>query len=168
MIRPGSTMKLKMPPGVAHLSLVKRIRPGTVGPMKGVPFKTERPFLDFIIDGVSLYEAAAKDRDLVSAIWTEPPVPEERIKAIRRLLATEPGDASDGRASLYVCPECGDLGCGAITIRIERTSEEILWRDFGYENSYEAHVERGPFASLGPYRFGRVEYTARLEALLQG
>jgi hypothetical protein len=89
------------------------------------------------------------------------------MKAIRRLLATEPGDASDGRVSLYVCPECGDLGCGAITVRIEGTSGEILWRDFGYENNYEAHVERGPFASLGPYRFDRVEYTARLEALLQ-
>ena len=161
-------MNLKMPQGVAHLSLIKRIRPGTVGPVKRGPFKTERPFLDFVIDGVSLYEAAAKDRDLVSAIWMEPPVPEERMRAIRRLLATEPGDASDGRVSLYVCPECGDLGCGAITIRIEGTSEEILWRDFGYENSYEAHVERGPLASLGPYRFDRVEYTARLEALLQG
>lgn len=90
------------------------------------------------------------------------------MKAIRRLLATEPGDASDGRISLYVCPECGDLGCGAITIRIVGTSGEIVWRDFGYENNYEAHVERELFAPLGPYRFDRADYTAQLEALLQG
>lgn len=159
-------MNVTMPPLLARLNLVKRTRSGSGDPVKGVPFKTERPFLDFVIDGVSLYEAAAKDRDLVSVIWTDPPVPDERMKAIRRLLAAEPGDASDGRISLYVCPECGDLGCGAITIRIEGTSGEIVWRDFGYENNYEAHVEREPFAPLGPYRFDRVDYTAQLEALL--
>jgi hypothetical protein len=51
---------------------------------------------------------------------------------------------------------------------IEGTPEEIVWRDFGYENNYVAHVEREPFAQLGPYRFNRVDYTAQLEPLLQG
>jgi hypothetical protein len=122
--------------------------------------------LDFVVGGVSLYEVAAQNRDLTSVIWAEPPVPAEQAKAIRRLLAREPGDASDGRVSLFSCAECGDLGCGAITIRIDLVSDAIIWRDFGFENNYECKVERSAFSSLGPYHFDRLDYEARLQAFL--
>jgi hypothetical protein len=155
-----------MIPSLAQLSLVQRTRPGVGDPASGGPYKPQRSSWDFVIDGVSLYEPAATGRDLVSVIWTEPPVPQERVQAIRRLLTAEPGDASDGRVSLYVCPECGDLGCGAISVRIDGTPGEIVWRDFGFENNYEDSVERAAFASLGPFRFDRLAYAAQLEVLL--
>jgi hypothetical protein len=130
------------------LDLVERIRHGVGDPGGGEPYKTKRVFFDFVVGGISLYvggislyEVAAQSRDLVSVIWTEPLVPSERTKAIQRLLASEPGDASDGRISLYICPECGDLGCGAITVRIDKNSDSIVWRDFGFENNHQRDVE---------------------------
>ena len=39
--------------------------------------------------------------------------------------------------SAYVCAECADLGCGAITVVIERGDGTVSWRDWGYQNNYE-------------------------------
>ena len=48
----------------------------------------------------------------------------------------------NGRSMFYVCPECGDIGCGAITGRIsENEKGQIEWGDFRYENDYEEIVE---------------------------
>jgi hypothetical protein len=148
------------------LSLGERIRAGFGDPASGEPYKTQRVFFDFVVNGISLYKVAAQSRDLVSVISAEPVVPAEQAQAIERLLARAPGDASNGRVSLYTCAECGDLGCGAITVRINEFSDEIIWRDFGFENNYEPDVQREPFSSLGPFHFDRSEYEAQLQALL--
>jgi hypothetical protein len=98
----------------------------------------KRAFLDFIVDGVSLYEELGRRSDLISTVWIDPPMTrEEQQRAIRRLLTLEPGDLPNGRVSLYVCPECGDLGCGAISVQIDVTGDKITWSDFGYENNYD-------------------------------
>jgi len=62
---------------LVSLSLSERIRPGFGGPASGEPYKTQRTFFDFIVGGVSLYDPAAQDRDLISVIWAEPLVPAE-------------------------------------------------------------------------------------------
>jgi hypothetical protein len=38
---------------------------------------------------------------------------------------------------MYVCAECGDLGCGAVTAAVEVGDDKVVWRDFGYQNNYE-------------------------------
>jgi len=43
-----------------------------------------------------------------------------------------------GRTPIYVCPECGDISCGAITVRIGREGNFITWSDFAHENGYAA------------------------------
>ena len=53
-------------------------------------------------------------------------VPEEDERAAARLLGEEPPDAGD-RVSLYVCAECGDLECGAITAVIEQQGSAVVW-----------------------------------------
>jgi hypothetical protein len=151
---------------IASLSLVARIRPGFGDPANGGPYKTQRRFFDFIVNGVSLYEAAGRDRDLVSLLWGEPADSAVLAAALQRLLASEPGDASDGRVSLLICPECGDLGCGAVTVRIDTSPRNIIWRDFGYENNDQPEIERAAFASFGPFIFDREAYSAELRALL--
>lgn len=85
---------------------------------------------------------------------------------MRRLLLLEPGDASDGRASLFVCPECGDLGCGAVTVRVDKGADTISWREFGYENSYERSVDLASFAAIGPFHFDIDAYEKELEPYL--
>jgi hypothetical protein len=86
--------------------------------------QVKRKFLDFLVDGVSLYEEIGRRSDLVSTVWIDPPMPrEDQDKAIRRLLALDTGDLPNGRVSLYVCPECGDLGCGVISVQIDVTDD---------------------------------------------
>ena len=88
--------------------------------------RTQRDFLDFIVDGQPLSELVG---DQVSCLgWL---VPEENAKAVRRLLLKEPPDLPNNRNTLYICPECGDLGCGAVSLVVEPVGNNIIWRDFG-------------------------------------
>lgn len=32
---------------------------------------------------------------------------------------------------------CGDLGCGAITVRLTITPQPVTWTDFAWENDYD-------------------------------
>jgi len=48
-----------------------------------------------------------------------------------------PSELISGRYSLYVCNECGDIGCGAITAKITKEKDAIIWSDFGYENTLD-------------------------------
>lgn len=115
--------------------------------------RTQRDFLDFVIDGHSL---SAVVGDQISCLgWL---VPEENARAARRLLLEEPADLPDNRRSLYVCPECGDIGCGAVSLVVESIGNKIIWRDFGYENNYEGEVRADGFEDLGPFVFDRSEY----------
>ena len=74
-----------MNPRLVSLDLVERTRLGFGDPASGEPYKTQRAFFDFVVGGASLYEAVGQVRDMASVIWTQPPVPSEREKAIRRL-----------------------------------------------------------------------------------
>ena len=115
--------------------------------------RTQRYFLDFVVDGQSL---SAMIGDHISCLgWFDP---DENAKAARRLVLEEPADLPDNRRTLYVCPECGDIGCGAVSVVVERVGNQIIWRDFGYENDYEAVVHRDGFEEVGPLTFDRAEY----------
>jgi hypothetical protein len=69
----------------------------------------------------------------------------ETLNAVDRLLLKSEADLPDDRRSLFVCAECGDLGCGAITISVKRAVDTIVWSDFGYENNYEESVSRDDY-----------------------
>lgn len=85
-----------------------------------------RRFLDFVVDGCSLYQQFAYQFDLISCLgWISP---EEDELAAERLLAQAPPDV-DGRVSIYVCPACADLDCGAVTVLVQRAGDELLWTD---------------------------------------
>jgi hypothetical protein len=57
------------------------------------------------------------------------------------------------RVALFVCPECGDLACGAITALVSRNDHRVQWSDFAYDYGYEAASKRdhvGPLSLSGP------------------
>ena len=117
---------------------------------------TSREYLDFVIDGEPLSKRIGGD--LASCIgWF---TPEENAKALGRLLLEEPADFPNDRRSLYVCPECGDLGCGAVSVVIEAAGDQIIWRDFGFQNNYEDKVDSRGFGGVGPLVFNKAEYEA--------
>ena len=114
----------------------------------------ERKFLDFLIDDGSLREQL-KTTYITALGWLPEPDAE---RAVRQLLRKETPDFPDGRQSLFVCPECADLGCGAISVVIERVGNEIIWKDFGFENSYTPEVDYEGFESVGPFAFNATDY----------
>jgi hypothetical protein len=65
---------------------------------------------------------------------------------------------------LYICPECGDIGCGAYGVKLRLTDSTAEWFDFAYENGYEA----GRPLAVGPFIFDRSEYNAALEVASVG
>ena len=123
--------------------------------------KSERHFLDFSINGQSLWEGLGKP-DMVSVICREYAT-EETVRAINRLLLVEGADFPNERRSLFICAECGDLGCGAITAIVCKEGETVRWEDFGYERSYGENVRRDDYATVGPFAFDAVSYERALE-----
>lgn len=135
---------------ISALRLEWKRRPGGLG-------RTKREFLDFVVDGKSLSTVIGEGvGDQISCLgWF---ASEENAKAVRRLLLEEPADFPNDRRSLYVCPECGDLGCGAISVVIEAAGDQIVWRDFGFENNYDNEVVSSGYAEIGPIIFDRADY----------
>ena len=126
----------------------------------GSLYQTQRAFLDFVIEGSRLQQVR-KNYDMVSPIgWGDL---EEQKKAVERLLLRAPADLPNNRRSIFVCGECGDIGCGALTAVIEEVGDTIVWRDFGYENNYDdASLDLETFSNFGPLVFDKDSYTKTL------
>jgi len=137
------------------LELSPAVRVGTSFSDGG--YKSERHFLDFVVNGQSLWQTVGKPRDLVTVLCGEFSVGETR-KAVDRLLLTEKADLPNDRRSLFVCSECGDLGCGAISAIVTGEGGTIIWKAFGYENTYESDVRLSDYAGLGPFTFDVLSY----------
>jgi hypothetical protein len=104
---------------ISKLHFTKRFRDGYPGPIY---------FADFIVNGQSLYDLYAKDFDFVSCLgWGSKEFQQEQIS--RLLLLSEP-DYLNRRNSLYICPACADLECGAVSLFIEKTKDIITWSSF--------------------------------------
>lgn len=137
---------------ISTLDIVWMTRSGGTG-------RTERRYLDFVIDEVPL--SARLNVDFISPIgWFDAG---EQEASIDRLLGKSPPDMPDARATLYICPECGDLGCGAVTLLVQREANVIIWKDFGIQNNYEDVIHRDDFQNIGPFTFDASQYHALFE-----
>jgi hypothetical protein len=119
--------------------------------------KKERISVDYFIEGNSLLktltDVTGGHGDLMGSIVRG--YPKQNAEAARRLLVIDAPDTESGRVLLYICPECGDVGCGAYTVRVEKHSDKYVWKDFAYENGYE---EARPLESIGPFSFDGENY----------
>jgi hypothetical protein len=145
----------------SKLELAPACRPGELFP--GGSYKTERRFLDFVVDGRSLYDVIrSKNVDNISPLWIGEADPNgARVAAIisaKRLMLMEPADFPNNRRSLFICAECGDLGCGAVSVLVERLDDTITWRDFGYEKNWEEKLWTENYEDMGPFTFRSSEY----------
>ena len=124
-------------------------------------FKSERHFIDFVVEGQSLWKALGERHDMVSILCTEYSA-DETAKAVGRLLLHEKADLPNDRRSFFVCSECGDLGCAAITAVVERQGDTITWKAFGYENTYEDKILLDAYSTVGPFMFDATTYERTL------
>lgn len=138
-----------------YLSLIQSERLGGGG-------KTHRLWLDFVIDGSSLHDAADLQGSIGCLGWGPP---DFELLSIRQLQRKAPAPIEGNRVMLYVCPECGDLGCGAFTTRVARDGDVITWSDFAFENDYEpVNTDDDSYAKIGPFHFNSQEYWQTFEA----
>src|ERR1043165_3748767 len=117
--------------------------------------KTTRQYFDYIVDGKPLSALLSSNRlDLIGRLgWG---VLTDQLRSVDRLLLRDTPDLSNNRYMILICPECGDIGCGAITAVIDKTDEHFIWKDFGYENNYEDDMPRlKEFVGIGPFHFDK-------------
>lgn len=153
------------------LSVEASWRPG-VSESPG-PGRTERHFWDFLVNGTSIRSLCLNDgipviSESVGVLgWR---APEFEGQCVAKLLRDGPPDYPPDRVALYVCPECGDLGCGAITVAVRREPGFITWCDFRWEVSW--YVDRPDEPTLlfdvAPFRFSVGAYGEVLNSSLRG
>ena len=141
--------------GLSELELVNRthVRDWLDGKYIRRP---ESHFLDLVVDGVPLREAVPLAADMVTEL-NRPWLPFV-AESVDVLLGRRPhGELAPGRVSLLMCQVCGDLGCGALTARLDVGVDEVRWTDWKWEDWDEPRsVEGGP----GELRFDRSQYEA--------
>jgi hypothetical protein len=74
-------------------------------------------------------------------------------------------DFPNGKNSLYICPACADLGCGAVSLFIERTKDIITWTYFDvsgklFDEQFTFHFDKQDYIvqikstyGLGGFKF---------------
>lgn len=117
----------------------------------------ERYSADFLVNGQSLLGTIVSSHgghaDFMGCFVKG--YPDQNKAAAAVLLLEAPPDSKSGRVLLYICPECGDLGCGAYAARVSKSSAGYVWDSFAYENGYEEpHLVEG----VGSFFFEREAY----------
>ena len=133
-----------------------------------LPLDGNRPrsqYLDLVVNGSSL--RASIGEDLLG--WTSTPLRsgwdlEAGIGWIASLSLGLQDSLPAGRVELYVCRECGDLGCGALTVNIERSGSVVRWSEFGWDDS----LSDEPYDAIGDpleFTFQAASYDETLRAV---
>lgn len=86
---------------------------------------------------------------------------DSNLAVAARLFGDAAPDTAEERVLLYVCAECGDIGCGAIGVRVTVGNAMVVWSDFAVENGYEAAI---PISGVGPFEFEVSKYRAAVAA----
>jgi hypothetical protein len=127
------------------------------------PIKKERYTFDFLVDGVSLFKATRADSSDMCGCLSDPRHERDLARQFNgrmaKMLTSDVPIGVAHRATLFVCSECGDLACGAITVLVSRNDLSVQWSDFAYDNGYEAASK---VDHVGPFEF---EWAAYLDEI---
>jgi hypothetical protein len=123
----------------------------------------ERLSADFIVNGESLLRQLVEKNgghaDFMGCFVMSHPVQNSKMLAellVLNLLSSEPAPIL-----IYICPECGDIACGAYSVHIEKKSGYYEWSKFAYVNGYEtAHL----IEEIGPFYFEERAYEIAIKS----
>jgi hypothetical protein len=51
---------------------------------------------------------------------------------------------------------------GAVSVHIWASEDRIIWKDFGFENTYESEIRFEKLSDLGPFQFDIKNYRSKL------
>jgi hypothetical protein len=125
--------------------------------------RPESHYLDLVVDETPVRDRAADTTDLVTVLnraWL-PGVAE----AVEVLQGHRPHpDLGPDRVALLVCGVCGDLDCGALTVRLDVTDSEVRWSDWSWVDHQGERDAQSPSGErIEPVVFDRTDYQACLE-----
>ena len=60
---------------------------------------------------------------------------------------------------LYICPECADLGCGAVAVRVRFEGDCVVWSELGWD---DPNVDGEPTSDVRELWFDREAYRLAL------
>ena len=116
---------------------------------------SDRQYLDYIISGQPLREyLGIKSKSSVTPFGFFPSKEEQKriLKELRLQQKTQlPGD----RIELYICECCGEIGCGAITVKIIDKGDKIVWTHFANQSGPD---EIGEEIQVDQIEFERQSY----------
>jgi hypothetical protein len=130
------------------------------------------PVRELLINGSTIQEIFAKFTDEHSAMLSTCISPLGLLEAanaevsLARFLPEGPADFPNGHRAILVCRECGDFGCGALTVRIAAEGDNVVWSDWLWQVDYD-YSTRGNFDGQVPgFTFRAEQYLATLRAAL--
>lgn len=123
-----------------------------------------RSFYDLIVDGKSLFEQFIdEDSDMVGHFGFYNDV-KLNLQVIDEFQLKDRSKLESGQSMLFVCRECGDIGCGAITVKIKEIGDQIIWSNYKWENDDEESYD-SDFIDFQVLKFNKVEYLDVLEVI---
>ena len=127
---------------------------------------SEHRFLDWTLNGRLLrtmlgWENPPSDCTCMVSGWDL----EAGLAWLESLRFTRSGGFPDGRAAVFVCPECGDLECGALSVDVTRESSTVRWADFGWQVPRENGFQ--PLDVPLGFEFAAVDYDELLTSLAE-
>jgi hypothetical protein len=116
--------------------------------------------IDFLVNDTSLCSATRANERGMAGCFMSLAVPGHTAK-LAKIFAGElladvlPGD----RIPLFVCPICGDAGCGTISFKLTHQGKLVRWSEFAYENTWDDEVtDFESYSTLGPFEFDLEPY----------
>ncbi|PCJ64889.1 MAG: hypothetical protein COA58_11490 [Bacteroidetes bacterium] len=107
---------------------------------KDKDLKEDRPFVDFIIDEISLSKHLGKIEDPITPYgWGNNKKSE--LAYAERLINFKKSDFDNGLQSAYVCACCGDEECGAVMFEVVNHGRFVEWLNFMYSEGYPTEDE---------------------------
>ena len=170
-----------------RLEPVERTRPGSPGlaqrQQRFAPWLAE-PLVqwEFVVAGQRLH---ARANDVLGPDWhlqdevsiADGAWPDYAVPLVQQLAAVELCEQEwtlvlePGRFPLYVCPECADYGCGALTVHAERidtpAGQQVVWSDFRYEDGMNDPADLPDMHALGPFTFAADDYASAFAGVLE-
>jgi hypothetical protein len=129
-------------------------------------------FVELLIGGKSIPELLLKHARFRSAMLDTCISPLGWLDAaggqvsLVRFLPDGPPDFPNGNRAVLVCRECGDFGCGALTIRIEAQGPHIVWSDWLWQATYDESQRNGFGQRVPRFAFEREAYADALRKAL--
>jgi hypothetical protein len=118
-----------------------------------------QPFYEFDIDDQTLSSILQVDLNSLTGVFSLEAADSGYFIA---QIGKFTGKLETDKVLLYVCSDCGDFGCGALTAKISFHKKTIVWSDFVYENTLEIWEK---YPEIGPYEFDRAQYENEFQKL---